>query len=216
MLAHGRGEAFDYLLGERSVAEALEAENAASAHMLAAERPAISVNGNVAVLAAQGVRMLSKATGAAVEVNLFHRTEERVRKVADLLTSAGVPKVLGVSPDARIPGLKHDRALCSKEGIFSSDVALIPLEDGDRAEALARMGKVVVSIDLNPLSRTSRAATIVIVDEVSRALDNMAGFARSMSGNPEAIREAKKGYQRERNLSGVMGRMWENLQAFQP
>ncbi len=215
-MAHGRGEAFDYLLGERSVAEALEAENAASAHMLAAERPAISVNGNVAVLAAQGVRMLSKATGAAVEVNLFHRTEERVRKVADLLTSAGVPKVLGVSPDARIPGLKHDRALCSKEGIFSSDVALIPLEDGDRAEALARMGKVVVSIDLNPLSRTSRAATIVIVDEVSRALDNMAGFARSMSGNPEAIREAKKGYQRERNLSGVMGRMWENLQAFQP
>ncbi|MCJ2520347.1 MAG: phosphopantothenate/pantothenate synthetase [Candidatus Thermoplasmatota archaeon] len=215
LLAHGRGETFDYLLGERSVPEALHAEKAASAHLLMAEKAAISVNGNVAVLAAERIRRLLEATGAVVEVNLFHRTEERVRRIADLLTSTGIRNVLGTHPDAAIPGLEHDRALCSKEGIFGADVVLIPLEDGDRAEALARMGKVVISVDLNPLSRTSREATIAIVDEVSRALDNMVEFAEELKGRPEAIRGAMVGYEKGRNLAGVLKRIWENLETSQ-
>ena len=32
---------------------------------------------------------------------------------------------------------------------------LVPLEDGDRCEALVNMGKTVVVIDLNPLSRSA-------------------------------------------------------------
>ncbi|NMC89936.1 MAG: DUF137 domain-containing protein, partial [Methanomicrobiales archaeon] len=47
---------------------------------------------------------------------------------------------------------------------------LVPLEDGDRCEALRAMGKAVVTIDLNPLSRTARTATLTIVDELTRAL----------------------------------------------
>jgi 4-phosphopantoate--beta-alanine ligase len=47
---------------------------------------------------------------------------------------------------------------------------LVPLEDGDRTEALIKMNKTVITIDLNPLSRTSRAADITVVDNVVRAM----------------------------------------------
>ena len=47
---------------------------------------------------------------------------------------------------------------------------LVPLEDGDRCEALVTAGKTVVTIDLNPLSRTSRTATLTVVDGLTRAL----------------------------------------------
>jgi len=80
LIAHGRGEAFDYLFGEESPAPALVAERAAAAHLLEAKHPVISVNGNVAVLAAKEVGRLARAVPATVEVNLFHRTDARVRK----------------------------------------------------------------------------------------------------------------------------------------
>jgi len=35
------------------------------------------------------------------------------------------------------------------------------------------MGKTVVVIDLNPLSRTARTASLTIVDELTRALPNI-------------------------------------------
>ena len=41
------------------------------------------------------------------------------------------------------------------------------------------MGKEVIVIDLNPLSRSAQQATITIVDELSRALGNMLDFAAS-------------------------------------
>ena len=103
---------------------------------------------------------LSKAIGAPLEVNLFHRSEERVKKIADLLRSLGAKGVLGEKPDASVPGLDHARALATRGGICDADVALIPLEDGDRCEALVAMGKKVIAIDLNPLSRTSKKATV--------------------------------------------------------
>ena len=56
------------------------------------------------------------------------------------------------------------------EGIYKADVIFIPLEDGDRCQALRKMGKAVVTVDLNPMSRTSRTASITIVDNVVRAL----------------------------------------------
>ncbi len=177
LIAHGRGEAFDYLIGERSEEFALLAEKAAVAKMLLAENPVISVNGNVTALAAADVVELAEALNAKIEVNLFYRTEERIRKIVKEFERYGV-RILGDKPDALIPGLEHKRALCSSEGIYSADVVLVPLEDGDRAEALKKMGKFVITIDLNPLSRTARAADITIVDELTRAVKNMTNFAR--------------------------------------
>jgi 4-phosphopantoate--beta-alanine ligase len=45
------------------------------------------------------------------------------------------------------------------------------------------MGKVVIAIDLNPLSRTARTATITIVDELTRALPNITQACYEVSGD---------------------------------
>src|SRR5262249_57709755 len=59
LLAHGRGEAFDYLLGERTRDFALRAIEAAAALLLVARRPVISVNGNTAALVPPAFAALS-------------------------------------------------------------------------------------------------------------------------------------------------------------
>jgi 4-phosphopantoate---beta-alanine ligase len=179
LTAHGRGEAFDYLLGERTTASARIAEQTAAALLLSARHPVISVNGNTAALAAGGIAELQKACGALVEVNLFHRTEERVRQIETLLRDAGA-EVHSGDAEQLLP-LSHDRAWCRRDGMFAADVILVPLEDGDRAEALVAMGKTVIAVDLNPLSRTARRATLTIVDELTRALPVIAGSCRELS-----------------------------------
>jgi len=181
LIAHGRGEAFDYLLGERTSPSARRAERAAARWLLAARRPVLSVNGNVAALASAEVADLQRAVpGLGVEVNLFHRTSERAARVARVLRRAGVVRVLGVRPTARLAHLDSDRALVDARGIALADVCLVPLEDGDRARALRRAGKRVIAVDLNPLSRTSREADLPIVDELTRALRAIAADARAL------------------------------------
>jgi len=174
LIAHGRGEAFDYLLGERTSPSARRATRAAAQWLRAARWPVLSVNGNVAALAAPSVAALQRALPKLrVEVNLFHRSAARAALVARTLRAAGVRGVLGVRPTARIPGLPSDRAWVDRRGIGSADVCIVPLEDGDRTEALRALGKRVIAIDLNPLSRTSRFASLPIVDELVRALENL-------------------------------------------
>jgi len=216
LIAHGRGEMFDYVLGEHTVKEAREASRAAAALLLRSKNPVVSVNGNVATLCPGDVVRLSEEAGARIEVNLFHRTDERVSKIKALLERHGAKDVLGFLPDARIPGLDHLRALCSREGIFSADVVLIPLEDGDRAEALAKMGKKTIAIDLNPLSRTSRSSTVTIVDEVTRALPELIRNCEDLQADRKAASLALRSYDRDENLAKVMRVMALNLQKLRP
>ena len=204
LISHGRGEAYDYLMGEASTDAALDAERAAAAFLLNAGNPVVCVNGNAAALDPEGLIALASAVGAKIEVNLFHRTPERMEGLISYLESKGAREVLGRNPDRRIKGLNHDRALCTDEGIFSSDVIVVPIEDGDRAEALVSMGKVVISIDLNPLSRTSRTATVPISDEMSRALENMIKFAGELRGNREEIGRIIAGYSSEKTRRGTV------------
>ncbi len=182
LIAHGRGEAFDYLLGERTTGSVMRAEEAAVAMLLAASRPVLSVNGNVAALVPGEIIELGRVLNAAIEINLFYRTEERVRAIADHLRLHGASCVLGEHPDAALQPLPpdHPRSRVCKGGIHDADVVLVPLEDGDRCQALVDMGKSVIAIDLNPLSRTAKAATITIVDNVVRAIPNMIGLALRM------------------------------------
>jgi 4-phosphopantoate--beta-alanine ligase len=49
------------------------------------------------------------------------------------------------------------------------------------------MGKIVISIDLNPLSRTSRTASVSISDEMTRALENIIRFVKEMKGRDDLI-----------------------------
>ena len=179
LISHGRGEAFDYLLGERTSDSARRAARVAAALLRTARHPVISVNGNTAALAAREIAGLQKASGALVEVNLFHRTPERVAQIEALLREAGAEVFSGEAE--RLLPLSHDRAWCRRDGMYTADVVLVPLEDGDRCGVLVAMGKKVIAIDLNPLSRTARMATLTIVDEVTRALPLIAEACATLS-----------------------------------
>jgi 4-phosphopantoate--beta-alanine ligase len=172
LIAHGRGEAFDYLLGEKTTENALKAIKTAAATMLLAKQPVISVNGNAAALAAEDIVKLADITGSKIEVNLFHRSLERELAIKKFLEDLGAKEVLGVgeAASAHMPEVYSERRRVDPRGILVADVVLVPLEDGDRTEALRKMGKTVIAIDLNPLSRTAQRASITIVDNVVRTL----------------------------------------------
>ncbi len=172
MIAHGRGETFDYLIGEKTSEPAKLAIKTAAAMLLLAKNPVLSVNGNTAALANKEIVKLSKILDAKIEINLFYRTESRVRNIERLLLENGATKVLGTDFDnlMYINNINSPRATASLDGIYNADVVLVPLEDGDRAEILVNSGKKVITIDLNPLSRTSKMSTISIMDNIVRAL----------------------------------------------
>ncbi len=182
LIAHGRGEAFDYLLGERTVPPAEKAIKAAASLLLLSERPVISVNGNLAALCPEYVVELSDLIGAKIEVNLFHWSSERARRIAEHLREFGAKEVLGLGCKEKIKGLESYRGLVDPKGIGSADTVLVSIEDGDRTEFLKKSGKRVIAIDLNPLSRTSLAADITIVDNVVRALPKIIEEVKKMRG----------------------------------
>jgi 4-phosphopantoate--beta-alanine ligase len=204
LIAQGRGEAYDYLLGERTIPSADAAERAAAAQFLLADQPVVSVNGNVAALCPGELVELAAATGADLEVNLFNRTRERMERIADHLREHGAEDVLGLEADGRIPGLDHERAKVDADGIGSADAVLVPLEDGDRAEALAEMGKTELVVDLNPLSRSAQTATIPIVDNVMRAVPNMTEHARALgTASDSELREVVAAFDRDEALAAA-------------
>ncbi len=178
LIAHGRGEAFDYIMGEKSNDFALKAERAAVALMLISKHPVISVNGNAAILSAKELAELGRLIGAPLEVNIFHFKPERVEKIKNHLMQY-TDNVLAAC-DAELSGLESARRIVDSRGIYVADTVLVPLEDGDRCEILKKHGKKVISIDLNPLSRTSLMADISIVDNITRAIPNMIEFAEVM------------------------------------
>lgn len=210
LVAQGRGEAFDYLLGEETLASAERAERAAVAHMLLADHAVVSVNGNVAALCPEDAVRLADTTGADLEVNIFNRTRGRLEAIAAHLRENGADdagvEVKGLEADARIPDLSSERAKVDEDGIHDADVVLVPLEDGDRAEALEAMGKKEVVVDLNPLSRSAQIADVPIVDNVVRAFPHMVGVAEELGDSTddelrrtveefdadEALRDAEK------------------------
>lgn len=209
LIAHGRGEAFDYLLGEQTPPEAVAAIHEAAFLLRGARQPVLSLNGNVVALAAAACLDLQRAwPELRLEVNLFHRTPQRVAALIEAMERAGAASgsVLGARPDARIPGLTSDRAQCCAAGIGGADVVLVPLEDGDRCQALKAMGKTVITVDLNPLSRTALAADVTIVDELTRVFPRLA-LELAVTGGKRAPFDNKA------NLASVRRRMAAHLMA---
>ena len=113
----------------------------------------------------------------------------------------GAKRVLGVGSkaSARIPELQSERRRVDPDGIYAADTVLVPLEDGDRTEALIRMNKTVITIDLNPLSRTSRAANITIVDNVVRAMPALVEAVRRLRGTM-SLKKITDNYDNSKNL----------------
>ena len=187
MIAHGRGEAFDYLLGEQTIPSALQATREAAARLARARRPILSLNGNAIALAGQDFLTIASQLDCPIEINIFYRTPERMGALLGHLKMLNMKlgldvEILGGVPDARIPGLEGPRGACQSNGIFEADTILVPLEDGDRCEALVKMGKKVITIDLNPLSRTAQTAHITIVDELTRCLPLLSDFVKEKNG----------------------------------
>lgn len=182
LIAHGRGEAFDYLLGEKTTKYAYEAEKVAVCLLLLSSKPVISVNGNTAALCAKDLVNLSNITKSKIEVNLFHKSLTRSKAIARMLKKEDANEVLGLDAKLRstLRYISSNRKFVDKNGIMNSDTVFVALEDGDRTESLVKMGKKVISIDLNPLSRTAIASNVTIVDNIVRAMPNMIKISKQL------------------------------------
>ncbi len=182
LLAHGRGEMFDYIIGEKTSKASYDAIKAAAHMFLLAKHPVISVNGNFAALCPKEVVQLARVTGAKIEVNLFYSSEKRKAAIASTLKKNGADQILGLDKrfSQKIPRLDSARRIVDERGIFIADVVLVPLEDGDRTIALKKFGKRVITFDLNPMSRTARTADITIVDNVTRGMQLLINMCKKM------------------------------------
>jgi 4-phosphopantoate---beta-alanine ligase len=173
LIAQGRGEAWDYLISEKTNDFAKTAIDAACAFLILAKHPVISVNGNVAALAPEDIINLSLSIPAKIEVNIFHTSKKREQAIKNQLLKSGAKEVLMPSKKCQIRFIDHNRKYVNKDGILNADVVFVPLEDGDRCEALIKNGKKVIAVDLNPLSRTAKKATVTIVDNIVRCISVM-------------------------------------------
>lgn len=209
LLAHGRGEMFDYLIGEKTSEVSHEAIRAAAWELVHARSPVISVNGNFAALCPKEIVRLSRVIGAKIEVNLFYASEKRKKAIANTLKKYGAKEILGVDPKfaTRIPKLDSARRIVDKRGIFSADIVLVPLEDGDRTIALKEFGKNVITFDLNPMSRTAQTADITIVDNVIRGMPILVDTCKKISGK----KMPKKKFDNKKNLRKSIQIIKENL-----
>ncbi len=204
LFAHGRGEAFDYLLGEVTTDNAKKAIKAAAASLLLAQNPILSVNGNVAALVPDELVKLAKVSGATLEINLYHRSPDREAAIAKVLREAGAKEIYGLESEFHetIPEVYSDRRVVDHRGLFIADVAFVPLEDGDRTEGLIKLGKEVITVDLNPLSRTAQKAGITIVDNVVRALPLLVSTTRSLrKENVKMLQKLKEKFNNRSNLA---------------
>lgn len=214
MIAHGRGEAFDYLLGEKTSKTAEKSIEAAATALLLAKNPVISVNGNTTALVSPEIVELASILNAKIEINLFYRTTERVNAILKVLKEAGAENVLGTENEQlrHIEGINHPRGDVSEEGIYNADVILVPLEDGDRTEALIKSGKLVIAVDLNPLSRTSKTASITIVDNIVRSIPFLIKKVNELKNKDDDELENKiKNFNNTENLKDSLNVMLSSI-----
>ena len=214
LLAHGRGEAFDYLLGEKTGHLAKKSIRAAAAMLLLAKNPVISVNGNITALSAKEIVLLSKIIPAKIEVNIFYSSEARKKNILRILKKNDAKSVLGFDrkSQTKIPRLDSARRIIDRNGIFSADVVLVPIEDGDRTIALKLFGKKVITFDLNPLSRTAQTAHITIVDNVIRGMDELITDCKKLTKKDNAtLKRIIHNYSNKKNLSENILEIKKNL-----
>ncbi len=213
LIAHGRGECFDYILGEKTTQSAKKAIDAAVAALLIAEKPVISVNGNVAALVPKELVTLSKVLNAPLEINLFYQKKGRIEAIKHILHEAGATVIYGTDANkmVELEGLESNRR--KVEIIGDADVVMVPLEDGDRTEALKKLNKTVIAIDLNPLSRTALWADITIVDNIVRTVPEMIIVANKLKKlNKERLNNIVKNFNNKQNIQNTLNLIIEYIE----
>ncbi len=205
LIAHGRGECFDYILGEKTTDVAKKAIEAAVASILLADRPIISVNGNVAALVPDELVILSNILNTPLEINLFYQKKGRIQAIKNVLQKAGASVIYGTDPKKmiKLEGLESNRK--NVELIANADLVMVPLEDGDRTEALKKLNKTVIAVDLNPLSRTALWADITIVDNIVRTIPEMINVAKELKElNPPHLEKIVKNFNNKLNIQNTL------------
>ena len=212
LVAHGRGEAFDYLLGEKTTKVAKKSIDSAAALLLLAKNPVISVNGNAAVLVARDLVQLSRAIPAKLEVNIFHSSKKRELKIQNELIKNGAKQVLLPQKNCKIKYLDSNRKYVNKEGIYKADIVFVPLEDGDRTEALIKNKKKVIVVDLNPMSRSAKKATITIVDNIIRVVPLLIKAVNQYKKfDKNRLENISKNYNNKKILNSMLREISRNL-----
>jgi 4-phosphopantoate--beta-alanine ligase len=112
-----------------------------------------------------------------------------VKIITQIYRDHGYKEILGTLDDDMeyLNEIKNNRATASKQGIYAADTVLVPLEDGDRAEILKKSGKNIITIDLNPLSRTSKMSDVSIMDNIVRAIPFMTKIAEDLKTQDKKI-----------------------------
>ena len=213
LIAHGRGECFDYILGEKTTKTAKYAIRAAVAALLIAEKPVISVNGNVAALVPNELVTLSKLLNIPLEINLFYYKEGRIKAIKDVLNKAGATDIKGINEEKMIEleGLESNRR--KVEFIAKADVVMVPLEDGDRTEALKKLNKKVIAVDLNPLSRTALWADITIVDNIIRVIPEMIEIANQLKKlNDSELNDILNNFDNKLNIQNTLDLIIDHIE----
>ena len=78
------------------------------------------------------------------------------------------------------------------------------------------MGKNVIAIDLNPLSRTARAANITIVDNVVRAMPNLVLESEKLKVEAKPkLRNLIREFNNEKNLRDCLNHIWTRIAKFE-
>ena len=205
LIAHGRGEAFDYLIGEQTQSFAKEAIHVSAAMLLLAKHAVISVNGNTAALVPHNLVELGRILDAPLEVNIFHASASREQAIQGHLLKNGAVDVLMPTKEAQLSYIDSNRKFVHPDGIPKADVVFVPLEDGDRCEALRKMGKEVVTVDLNPMSRTAKQASVTIVDNVVRTLPLLIKEIQALKKSASSVlQETVSGYRNESVLDDAL------------
>lgn len=218
LIAHGRGECFDYILGEKTNDIAKKAIKVAVALLLTAKKPIISVNGNTAALCSKELAELSKVVNAPLEINLFYRKEGRIKAIKEKLERAGATQILGTDERVmvEIEELSSNRRRVDSKGIKIADVVFVPLEDGDRTEALKKLKKKVIAVDLNPISRTALWADITIVDNIVRTLPQMVKIAKEIQNYPsESLNKILSDFDNRENIKNTLDLIIQYIKAQQ-
>jgi len=216
LLSEGRGEIFDILMNRTLSSRSMPSIEVSVAQLLLAKNPVISVNGNTAVIVPKELIELSNTINAPLEVNLFYRSDERVKNVVEYLKKNGADVVLGAGDQTvRLEEIEHARGLVDERGIKVADTILVALEDGDRAEKLISMGKKIIAIDLNPFSRTANMASITIVGNVLDVIPAMISYAKQMKNmKREELDEIVKNFDNKEILRCQVKIFVERLEQF--
>ena len=203
LLSEGRGEIFDILMNRTLSSRSMPSIEASVAELLLSKNPVISVNGNTAVIVPRELIELSNTINAPLEVNLFYRSDERVKNVVEYLKKNGADVVLGGEDRTiKLKEIEHARGLVDERGIMIADTILVSLEDGDRTEKLIELGKKIIAIDLNPFSRTANMASITIVGNVLDVIPCMIYYAKKMKNKDrERLIEIVKNFDNKKNLA---------------